>query len=70
MNIAKWRKKLKDGSISSKEIVEEKLKRIKELDSSLHSFLTVSSEIALEEAKKLIIYDLLEMTCHHWQEFH
>tara|TARA_Y100001968_G_scaffold292840_1_gene298404 strand:+ start:167 stop:1627 length:1461 start_codon:yes stop_codon:yes gene_type:complete len=51
MTIADVRHKLLSGEISSKELVQEKINRIKELDSTLNSFLTVNSEKALNQAE-------------------
>ena len=50
MTIADLRQKLKSGEVSSKELVQEKIKRIKELDPTLNSFLTVNTEQALSKA--------------------
>ena len=53
MAIADLRKKLIKGELSSKELLQEKLKRIKEVDSTLNSFLTVTSESALNQAESI-----------------
>ncbi len=51
MTFADLRLKLKNGEVSSKEIVQDKISRIKELDPTLNSFLTVNSEQALKKLK-------------------
>ena len=51
MTIADLRQKLKRGEVSSKEIVQEKIFRINELDPTLNTFLTVNSEQALKKAE-------------------
>ena len=51
MNFADLRQKLKSGEVSSKELVQEKINRIAELDPTLNSFLTVNSEQALNYAQ-------------------
>ena len=50
MTFADLRLKLKSGEVSSKELVQEKISRIKKLDSTLNTFLTVSSDKALKIA--------------------
>ena len=47
MTIADLRQKLKSGEVSSKELVQEKIERIKTLDTTLNSFLTVNTDEAL-----------------------
>ena len=51
MTFADLRQKLKSGEVSSKELVQEKINRIKELDSTLNSFLTVNADQALSNAE-------------------
>ena len=51
MTFADLRQKLKSGEVSSKELVQEKIKRIKELDPTLNSFLTVNTDLALSHAE-------------------
>ena len=51
MTFADLRQKLSNGEVSSKELVQEKINRIKELDSTLNSFLTVNKEYALDQAE-------------------
>ena len=51
MTFADLRQKLKSGEVSSKELVQEKINRIKELDSTLNSFLTVNAVQALSNAE-------------------
>ena len=51
MTFADFRQKLKSGEVSSKELVQEKILRIKELDPTLNTFLTVNSEQALKKAE-------------------
>ena len=53
MTFADLRQKLKNGEVSSKEIVQDKISRIKELDPTLNSFLTVNSEQALKNAEHI-----------------
>ena len=51
MTIADLRQKLKSGEVSSKELVQEKIERIKTLDTTLNSFLTVNTDEALSQAE-------------------
>ena len=51
MTFEDLRQKLKSGEVSSKELVQEKINRINELDSTLNSFLTVNTELALCKAE-------------------
>ena len=51
MTIADLRQKLKSGEVSSKELVQEKIERIKALDTTLNSFLTVNTDEALSQAE-------------------
>ena len=51
MTFADLRQKLKSGEVSSKELVQEKLNRIKDLDPTLNSFLTLDTEHALSNAE-------------------
>ena len=51
MTIADLRQKLKSGEVSSKELVQEKIERIKALDTTLNSFLTVNTDEALNQAE-------------------
>ena len=53
MTFADLRQKLKSGEVSSKELVQEKINRIKELDSTLNSFLTVNADQALSNAEHI-----------------
>ena len=53
MTFADLRQKLKSGEVSSKELVQEKINRIKELDPTLNSFLTVNIEKALKDAENI-----------------
>ena len=51
MNFADLRQKLRNGEVSSKELVQEKIARIKEFDPTLNTFITVNSEEALKKAE-------------------
>ena len=53
MTFADLRKKLKTGEISCKEIIQEKINRIKDLDPTLNSFLTLNTEQALKKANQI-----------------
>ena len=53
MTIADLRQKLKSGEVSSKELVQEKINRISELDPTLNSFLIVNTELALSKAEHI-----------------
>ena len=53
MTFEDLRQKLKSGEVSSKELVQEKINRINELDSTLNSFLTVNAELALSKAEQI-----------------
>ena len=53
MTFADLRQKLKSGEVSSKELVQEKINRIKELDPTLKSFLYVNAEQALTKAENI-----------------
>ena len=51
MTFADLRKKLNSGEVSYKEIVQEKILRVKQLDPTLKTFLTFNSKQALEKAE-------------------
>jgi len=51
MTFADLRKKFNSGEVSSKEIVQEKILRINQLDPTLNTFLTLNSEQALKRAE-------------------
>tara|TARA_B100000579_G_scaffold23123_1_gene16320 strand:+ start:2442 stop:3902 length:1461 start_codon:yes stop_codon:yes gene_type:complete len=51
MTFADLRQRLKSGEVSSKEIVQEKILRINQLDPTLNTFLSVNSEQALKKAE-------------------
>ena len=51
MTFSDLRLKLKSGEVSSKELVQEKIFRINEIDSTLNTFTTVISEQALKKAE-------------------
>ena len=51
MTFADLRQKLRSGEVSSKEIVQEKINRIKQLDTTLNSFLTINTDQALTNAE-------------------
>ena len=51
MTFADLRQKLKNGEVSAKELVQEKISRIKKLDPTLNTFLSVNSEKALKKAE-------------------
>ena len=53
MTFEDLRQKLKSGEVSSKELVQEKINRINELDPTLNSFLTVNTELALSKAEHI-----------------
>ncbi len=53
MNISKWRQKLKSREASCLELINEKIKRINDLDISLHSYLYVNQDEARIAAKKI-----------------
>ncbi|WP_269605468.1 Asp-tRNA(Asn)/Glu-tRNA(Gln) amidotransferase subunit GatA [Prochlorococcus marinus] len=53
MTFADLRQKLKSGEVSCKELVQEKINRIKELDPTLNSFLTVNADQALSNAENI-----------------
>ena len=53
MTFADLRQKLKSGEVSSKELVQEKISRIKRLDPTLNTFLTVNGEQALKRAEHI-----------------
>ena len=48
MTFADLRQKLNSCEVSSKELVQEKINRIKELDPTLNSFLTVKKVLRVE----------------------
>lgn len=52
LTISKARKKLDSGEISSLELTKQCLERLEKFDPQLNSFLTVTKEQALEDAKK------------------
>ena len=51
MTFADLRQRLKSGEVSSKELVQEKISRISQLDPTLNTFLTVNPEQALKQAE-------------------
>ncbi len=53
MAIAEWRRQLSLGKVSARELTQEKLSRIKDLDQTLHSFLEVTSDRALADADRI-----------------
>ncbi len=53
MTFEDLRQKLKSGEVSSKELVQEKINRINELDPTLNSFLIVNTEQALSKAEHI-----------------
>ncbi len=53
MTFEDLRQKLKSGEVSSKELVQEKINRINELDPTLNSFLNVNTELALGKAEHI-----------------
>ncbi len=53
MTFADLRQKLKSGEVSSTELVQEKINRIKELDPTLNTFLTVNFDQALSVADQI-----------------
>ncbi len=53
MTFEDLRQKLKSGEVSSKELVQEKINRINELDPTLNSFLIVNTELALSKAEHI-----------------
>ena len=52
MTFADLRQKMKSGDVSSKELLQEKISRIEQLDPKLNTFLTVNAEKALKRLKK------------------
>lgn len=53
LSAIEMREKLKDGEISSRDIVEAHIKRIDEIDGKLNAFITVTKEEALDTADKI-----------------
>ncbi len=53
MTFEDLRQKMKSGEVSSKELVQEKINRINELDPTLNSFLIVNTEQALSKAEHI-----------------
>ena len=53
MTFADLRQKLKSGEVSSKELLQEKINRIKDLDPTLNTFLTVNIDQALTKAEQI-----------------
>ncbi len=53
MTFADLRQKLRSGEVSSRDLVEEKISRIKKLDPTLNSFLTLNAEQALRNAEHI-----------------
>tara|TARA_Y100001968_G_C19453652_1_gene770565 strand:- start:8868 stop:10328 length:1461 start_codon:yes stop_codon:yes gene_type:complete len=53
MSIAKCRKKLIKGEVSSVELVQEYINRIERTNNKLNSFLTITSELAFSRAKEI-----------------
>ncbi len=53
MTFEDLRQKLTSGEVSAKEIVQEKINRINELDPTLNTFLSVNSQSALDQAEQI-----------------
>ncbi len=53
MAIAEWRKQLELGEVSARELVDQKLSRIAEVENSLHAFLVVTADRARAEADRI-----------------
>ncbi len=53
MSIAEWRNQLKNGEISSTELVDEYLSRIEKIDGKLNAFLEVTAQRARADAKRV-----------------
>ncbi len=53
MTFSDLRLKLKSGEVSSKELVQDKICRIKKIDSTLNTFTTLISEQALKKAEQI-----------------
>ncbi len=53
MTISEWRQKLKKGEVSSLELVDEYISRIKSIDKLLHSYLYINYEKAKSMAKSI-----------------
>ena len=51
MTFADLRQKLTSGEVSSKELIQDKINRIKQLDTTLNSFLTINIDQALTKAE-------------------
>src|SRR5579872_1688954 len=51
-SIASVGRQLRDGSVTSTDLVESFLGRIKEVDPILHAFITVTDQLALSQAAK------------------
>lgn len=53
MAIAKWRKQLELGQVSAKELVQEQLARIEQVDSKLNAFIEITDARALADAERI-----------------
>ena len=53
MAIAEWRQKLKTGEVSSLELVNDQINRIRSIDDKLHSYLLIDEDNAKKTAKKI-----------------
>ncbi len=53
MAIEAWRQQLKLGEVSSRELVDQQLERIKEVDPTIHAFLDVTADRARAEADRI-----------------
>ncbi len=53
MTIAELRQQLRQGEVSARELVEQKLSRIESVDNTLHAYLDVTAERALADAERI-----------------
>ncbi len=53
MAIAEWREQLKRGEVSARELVDEQLDRINQIDPTMHAFLDVTGDRARADADRI-----------------
>ena len=53
MSIAHWRNELNKGNVSAKELVENYVTRIKQVDKTINSYLALNFEQAIKDAEKI-----------------
>ena len=53
MAISEWRQQLKQGEVSARELIDQQLERIAEVDNTLRAYLDVTAERARADADRI-----------------